>query len=215
MYHSIGKEKNNFTVSESEFREQMLLLKELNIHVVDLLSPVSEGLSVAITFDDGYADNLEVALPILNEFNFTATVFVATDHIDQPLFLNESELRQMAKYCRIGAHGKSHRPLTEFSASNLERELVESKKTLENIIGSSVTTMSYPHGKTSFEVAAKVRQAGYKFCGTSVTKINRDLSFHIDRTCIWGLDNKKTFQQKIVGAWDWQSLKQKQITVPL
>src|SRR4030042_4444685 len=91
MYHSIADNKEFFTVSPKEFEKQMQYLKDNDFNVIDaetlinLMESKSEfpAKIVAITFDDGYLDNYENALPILKKFNFPAIIFPFTAGINQ------------------------------------------------------------------------------------------------------------------------------------
>jgi len=101
LYHRIANTKNDphlLCVSPENLREQIKFLKE-NFRVVPLVQLVQEVRSkklknktVAITFDDGYADNLHDALPILEEFNVPATVFLTAGYVGQnkPFYWDES-----------------------------------------------------------------------------------------------------------------------------
>jgi peptidoglycan/xylan/chitin deacetylase (PgdA/CDA1 family) len=77
----------------AQFREQLEFLAR-HYHVVSLEAAVSElaagkrprPRSVVLTFDDGYANNLSVAAPLLVQYGFPATIFLATDYIGRSLF---------------------------------------------------------------------------------------------------------------------------------
>src|SRR5206468_3278604 len=53
--------------------------------------------SLAITFDDGYADNLEVALPILLRHGLTATFFVSTGFLDGGRMWNDTVIEAVRR----------------------------------------------------------------------------------------------------------------------
>jgi len=77
----------------AQFRAQLEFLAR-HYHVVSLEAAVAElaagkrprPRSVVLTFDDGYANNLSVAAPLLLEYRFPATIFLATDYMGQGLF---------------------------------------------------------------------------------------------------------------------------------
>lgn len=90
-YHRISQVDSGgqslLSVKASEFKWQLRYLKKF-LTVTSLqvcLSPHSEK-SVAITFDDGYADNLHIALPILEEEQVPAAFFISTGYLDTGLF---------------------------------------------------------------------------------------------------------------------------------
>jgi peptidoglycan/xylan/chitin deacetylase (PgdA/CDA1 family) len=77
------------STSPERFREQMLLIKERfrPMRLSDVISALDTGMAlpadaIAVTFDDGYDDNYNIAFPILRELGIPATFFVSTGHID-------------------------------------------------------------------------------------------------------------------------------------
>jgi len=117
MYHSVGSFVYGdtlalHTISEKRFRQHLDVLSGMRtVPLMPLLIPESE-LSVAITFDDGYADNLHIAAPLLIERGIPFTVFVTSDFIryHERGFLSVDELKQLAQQpgVIIGAHSSSH-----------------------------------------------------------------------------------------------------------
>jgi len=94
MYHGVVKDEDKnaegdwLQITESEFRAQMEELY-LNYNVVSLKDILNNGIDetntkpkVVITFDDGYANNYEVAFPILRQFSLPATIFLVSDVIN-------------------------------------------------------------------------------------------------------------------------------------
>ena len=105
-YHSIQKNGENELMMNPElFRSQMQWLKDNNYtsltleelyNYIKFNTPVPEK-SVVITLDDGYVDNYTNAMPIINEFDFDATIFMVSDFINNPNFLTENQLKELEK----------------------------------------------------------------------------------------------------------------------
>jgi len=170
---------------------------------------------IAITFDDGFKDNLYVVAPILLKHNIPFTVFVTAGFVDadSSMYLNKAELKELSELqgVTIGSHGMSHCPLTQLDDHDLRAELVESRSRIEDIIGRKVEILSYPHGKVNRRVLDCAIESGYRLgagsrFGTNLK--NRDFML-LRRTEIWGTDSQDIFQQKCVGAWDWYGYYQK------
>jgi peptidoglycan/xylan/chitin deacetylase (PgdA/CDA1 family) len=123
---------------------------------------------VAITFDDGNASDLDVALPALRERRLTATFFVVAGRLGAPRFLDADAVRQLAAAgMRIGCHGMHHRPWRGLDAHALQEELVEARTILEAISGRPVTTAACPFGSYDRRVLGSLRRAGYRHVYTS------------------------------------------------
>ena len=211
MYHAIGSPvpedvQGRYNLSPLVFERQMVRLADSGLPVVSV-SGASKG--VAITFDDGYRDNLTHALPVLERYSFPFTIFVASGFArsGNPLYLSAAEIKALAAHplVSIGAHGDSHRRLTQLSDAALAAELTGAKSWLENITGKAVTSLSYPHGAVDTRVRAAVAVAGFALACTSefgANEAGRD-SLALRRLDIWSTDDEAKFQAKLAGDWDW------------
>ena len=105
MYHEIREDGDPYSVSESEFRLQMKYLYDNNFHTITLpdfyqyrrenvLLPSNV---IAITFDDGYANNFTKAFPILANYDFRATFFITTNLIKIQNGLSELQIFKLKK----------------------------------------------------------------------------------------------------------------------
>ena len=121
-----------------------------------------------ITFDDGHLGNYRYAYPLLAEKKMSAVFFVTSNFIDTSEMMDWSQLREMADNgMSIQSHGVSHEPLETLSELQLEEELDQSKKTIEDKIGKEVDTISLPHGSMHRKALEKARNVGYRFVCTS------------------------------------------------
>ena len=128
---------------------------------------------VVLTFDDGYADFHEQALPLLAEYGFPATLFVTTGWLrdagrwaaGRPLdktlvWAQVQELHDSG--VEIAAHSHSHAQLDQLGRGSLRSELAISKTLLEDRLRSTVTSFAYPYGYSSPRVREAVKEAGYE-----------------------------------------------------
>ena len=177
MYHAILKseadrgllpaEDRPYAVSQDHFNEQIALLKEaceVELPKADLTFPGadSQRLQVVFTFDDSWSQHAEVALPLLSEQNWRGAVFLTTDQIGRPGYLNWPQVRSLA-YAgwHIGSHGQSHAFLSDLPQAEMEKELSESKRRIEDETGSPVTWLSLPGGRYSEAVLDTAAACGY------------------------------------------------------
>lgn len=187
MYHRVarslpsGPVPSSFVVSEATLRRQLEYLAARGYRTPDIpgaltmTDPIAARRSVLLTFDDGYLDNFEVALPILQELGFRATIFVLANPPEARNFwdtraptasaplMGAKELRAMiAAGMSIGSHGISHRRLDRLDDDTARKEIVESKKMLEDITGTAVDAFAYPFGVVTPRLKEHVREAGYR-----------------------------------------------------
>jgi peptidoglycan/xylan/chitin deacetylase (PgdA/CDA1 family) len=119
---------------------------------------------VAITFDDGYRDNLTVALPLLEKFNLPMTLFVAAGFVGREGYLSESELREISRHplVTIGAHGLWHRHFNRLSRDDARFELVESRRLLTAMTHKPIDLLAWPYGECNDQLEQLSAECGYR-----------------------------------------------------
>ncbi|MBS5822669.1 MAG: polysaccharide deacetylase family protein, partial [Clostridium argentinense] len=171
-YHSIQKNGENELMMNPElFRSQIQWLKDNNYtsltleelyNYIKFNTPVPEK-SVVITLDDGYVDNYTNAMPIINEFDFDATIFMVSDFINNPNFLTENQLKELEKNkITIESHTVNHLNLANISREKQKEELEESKKHLGSLLNKSVDYIAYPYGSYTDDTKDIAVETGYK-----------------------------------------------------
>jgi len=181
MYHSITgtAPADPLAVSRQAFAGQIGWLLDVGYDIVPLATLVdslktnSPGVrtQAVITFDDGYQDFVEQALPVLEELCVPATVFLVTGMLGEKATFNRfsPDARLMdeddVRYIRslgigLGSHTHSHANLPELDALALRRELEESREALIRF-GETFLSLSYPWGKYAQREVFAVRDAGY------------------------------------------------------
>ena len=214
MYHSIGDKVdddayNIYNMSQKLFLEHVEIFKKFNLISLkpNIINHMPSG--IAITFDDGFSNNLHIANKILAPLEIPFTVFVTANNVkeDKHGFLSQKELLELSrnKNVVIGSHSMNHIHLAKYDKSRIMSELYESKVYLEDIIGQEVYSLSYPNGSVNKLVRDCAANVGYKLGLTSRSCINnptRD-KLLLHRTPIWSEDHHLTLEDKIHGKWDW------------
>jgi len=170
-YHSLDTSGSVVSVAPSDFAAQMAGMADLGYRGISLRQAVAHrdsagtwpARSVVLSFDDGYANFHECALPVLRQYGFTATVFVVTGHLGgtndfapppHPLgslpMLSWEQTAELAAYdIEIGAHTQTHPDLSRLSAADVVREISASASDIEAHIGQPVESFAYPFGIVS------------------------------------------------------------------
>jgi len=169
-YHQVSIEDDIYSVTATQFEEQMNYLQEKGYTAISLeqLNNFYEGAGalpakpIIITFDDGYEDNYLAALPIMEKYNMRSTIFIVTGLVGTPDYLSWQQIDDLEKrHTEIGSHTMTHVGLGEVSAENQRREIIGSKATLEQHIGKPIHFFAYPYGQITPISEELLREAGY------------------------------------------------------
>ncbi len=224
-YHGLGSiarelDPHNLMLEPDRFRRQVSSLKRRGYRFVPLLEMVGylehaseppAGLC-ALTFDDGSADNLEVLVPLLRELQAPATVFACPGLLGRAHFamepasgvrlMNADELRELdaEPLVEVGSHTTYHDELSTSSAEDAHREMVDSKRALEELLGRPVRSFAYPKCGYSEACPDAARRAGYD---VAVTCGGRGgwRPFELARASVDSLDGRITFALKSRGLF--------------
>ena len=193
MYHQIdtrparGAVMRGLVVSPASFARQMALLKALGYQglcmsaLVPYLHGEKTGKVVGITFDDGYVNNLDHAMPVLQKNGFSATCYMVSGQLggsnvwDHSLGIAPKPLMQAAQARawvaggqEVGAHTRSHVDLRSLSATQAQQEIAGCKAELEDACGAAVNQFCYPYGHYTAAHVTMVQGAGYAGATTTV-----------------------------------------------
>jgi peptidoglycan/xylan/chitin deacetylase (PgdA/CDA1 family) len=227
-YHNIDKAPKSkgfreLYVSPSQFLRQMFILKMLGFKGVSMteavpyLSGHKTGKIAALTFDDGYCDNLKNAAPVLARFGFSATCYVVSGSIGQtnqwdskvnnavkPV-MDADQLKAWIDFgFEIGAHSRTHSHLTECQGNVLEEEIRGSREDLERALHYTTLHFSYPYGSWNPVAADAVERAGFQTACTTRRGRARggDNLFRLSRVKVRKYDPLALFVWKLLAGYE-------------
>lgn len=192
MYHQVGdfesmKSHRATYCDYRRFRRQMACLKHGGYHVMQMsdallalrgIRPLPAK-AVVLTFDDAYENFYEYAFPVLQKYQFPATIYaissllgqnaewLAADGLATPPLMTASRLREIrAAGMEIGSHSVSHVRLAQQSTERIKEEVKRSKLELEDAIGDRIDHFCYPYGSHDMRAVEAVAEAGYQSATT-------------------------------------------------
>ena len=224
FYHRVSNDHDELAVTPRAFAEQMDYLVSEAYRVADVLTAIDLldsgkplARTVALTFDDGFLDVAEHALPVLSERGFHATVFVSPGVTDgrtsfswyngqQPPLLNWEDIVELDRdgTLRFEAHSLTHPNLPALDAAAAREEIAGSKRELENRLGRVVRAFSYPSGLYGEREAWIAADAGYRIavsCEPGVNDRSTD-RFALRRRQVDARDSLLDFRAKLGGGHD-------------
>jgi len=197
MYHQVAPAhpagvKPSLLVTPEAFAAQMRWLHRLGwrtLRLDDLLTLLETTAIIPrrrfiLTFDDAFLGVAQHAVPVLNNLGFTATIFVPTglvgthqaldggpDHPAKALMGWDHLRALLAAGFDIGAHTRSHPHLPRLTDGEVRAEVAGSRADIEEALGVRPSTFAYPYGHWRPEVAAVVRESGFR--GACTTRFGR------------------------------------------
>ena len=174
MYHDLAQsiteiapEHRPYVLAPAVFHAQMKIAKASTLACLTathwasaLLKP---GSALVITFDDGHISNHDLVLPILLECGLKATFFITAGRIGAGETMNWEQLRRLHRAgMEIGSHTLTHRPPATLDDKELRYELTESRRILEDGLGTAVTSISSPTVFFNARMANIAREVGYR-----------------------------------------------------
>ncbi len=234
MYHMIqpprpGSSYNGLRVPPMMFEAQLEWLASEGWNF-RFASDLAEGWSaaaektVAITFDDGYRDNLTHALPLLEKYNARATLYLVADRFSdrdwssqKKAHHNSGELRDAAKLTdedvdtllasgrfELGGHTVTHLNMATADRATKQRELTESRSQLEDRFQTRVRSFAYPFGLYADGDPDLVREMGYTSAVTTHSGIDTQLDpdrFQLRRIKVSGRESMREFRLRVRTGW--------------
>ena len=190
MYHKVGNppagsKLQKLWVSAEMFEKQMSYLQANGFTPIifkDLYAAwdgkkLLPANPVLITFDDGYANNFEVAFPILKRFGYPATLFVVVQTVGwenawhdpktetRIPMISWSQLKELKQAgWEIGSHTMNHPNLQRIELKEVQKEMEKSRAVIGEFLGENPDTFAYPYGSGEDvpAIREKAKAAGYR-----------------------------------------------------
>lgn len=244
-YHSVHPSSSFASASPELFDRQLAWLAE-HCDVIPLRALLDAAAdrerrrpTVAITFDDGYADNYDFAFPLLRKHGLPATFFVTAGLSDGDAAVHErfqalrgvpageiqplgwTQAREMvAAGLEIGAHTYSHPNLIKLPPDEVRRELSVSKEIIEERLGTPIDQLAYPFGKPRRQfddsTVAAAAECGYRYAAAILFRSVHagDSPLALPRFFATR-DSVDDLAAKIRGDWDYLGIWQERAPRPL
>jgi len=216
-YHSVGARTHDMNVAPPDFAAQMEWLAK-NARIVSLRDAANGRDGVAITFDDGYRDNVTNAAPVLQRLGLPATFFIVTGRMGGVMVPDEDpatgaimtweEVRELVRAgFDIGGHTVTHPHLARLGEEEQRREILDCARAIAEQLGQRPEAFAYPYGSVADynEVSVRlVREAGFQYAVSNRYGANPPGCDRWTLRRIWidGTDSLETFQAKVAGRLD-------------
>lgn len=217
-YHGTGVDRSD--PWWLDFRGHMDLIEDLGYEVVSLDQAV-DGIvggrmpdrpSVAITFDDGFANNMRVAFPELARRGWPSTVFLTTGYLDRRPYLSTSDVPTLADYgVRVENHTHTHPDLPDISSEQILTEIDEAGKRIADLAGAPARHFLYPKGMYNRRVRDAVFASGLSSACSGRVGFNRagqDL-FVLRRLTLERGDGRRELRARLARGYDFLDRRQR------
>jgi len=216
-YHSIDDSGSIISTPPHKFREQMQILQDRQFNIISLNNLVHfirnkqplPSKTAVITFDDGFKNFYLKAYPILQEFGFSATVFLVPGYIGKTSRWNATlrgmpvlDLLEWGEVKEIfnngidfGAHGMTHETLAKLSLEEARQQIVKSKSAIQDHINRDVTVFSYPYGIANEDIKRLVQAEFQGACGTCMDFVSKHSDiYELPRIDMYYFSNNNLFR---------------------
>lgn len=147
---------------------------------------------LTMSIDDGHPKDLRTA-EMLNKFDIKATFYIPVKNPERKLMEN-SEIRSISEYFEIGGHTYNHKPLNNITRKMIEKEVIDGKDSMEQLLGKQVISFCYPRGKFNKMVVSAVKDAGFVGARTCMFFINN----FPKNPYLWGVSTHACYHSMVI-----------------
>ena len=185
-YHHIREAKpgqtesmKSYSVSPAAFAEQMKTLADSGYKTIlpDQLynylafGAALPGKPIMLTFDDTDLEQYTIGATEMKKHGFKGVFFIMTISINRPRYMSKEQIKELADSGNVIAdHTWDHHMVTKYTQADWDKQLVETKKKLEDMTGKPVNYFAYPFGIWNHDAIPEIKSRGYKMAFQLSTK---------------------------------------------
>ena len=219
IYHRVGATSPmSVDLPVAQFRDQVAALAGRAARLGDLLGPLSDGADlgspnpVVVTFDDGTADVLDEALPVLVDHGVPMLLYLATQFVDEgrsfefdgrPVSWAGLRDALASGLLEVGSHTHSHALLDRIPPGAVDDELDRSIALIEDNLGVTPCHFAYPKGLAGHAEARRAVEARFASAAVGGSRANepgRTDPWALARTPVQVIDDDRRFAAKLDGG---------------
>ncbi|MBM7418570.1 MULTISPECIES: polysaccharide deacetylase family protein [Chryseobacterium] len=215
MYHLVLPQsiayKNDLIVTVENLEEQLIYIKNnfKTVFFKDLETSKSVENKIILTFDDGYYNNLQYLIPLLEKHQLKATIFIPTEFIqnnlngNEKVYMNFDEIKSLnPDLVEIALHSHSHKNFSQMTVSEAEADLLKNIEILDQNEINFTKVLAYPYGKFPkekefFKMLDKIGIESAMRIGNNVASYPFKKRFEVNRIDIKYGDSLKAFKWKL------------------
>ena len=185
-YHHIRDPKpgqsetfRSYSVSPAQFAEQMSILHDSGYQTVlpdQLYNYLAYGdplppKPVMLTFDDTDEEQFSIGAKEMDKYGFKGVFFIMTISINKPRYMTKDQIKQLAQNGHaIESHTWDHKNVTKYDSSDLQKQLLNPRKTIEEITGKGASYFAYPYGIWNQNAISLLKKTDFKLAFILSTK---------------------------------------------
>ena len=228
MYHSIAKVPGPVAIAPETFRMQLDMLAERGFRGVALReyisspdTPAARGRMVVLTFDDGYLDFVDIAVPEIESRRWTCTVFVSSQLVGaddgwdpngagQRRLIDWRQCEEVAQRgIEVGGHGVTHADLTQLPDEDARREIANCKRAIEEGARCRVTSFAAPYGRTTPAIRQTIASLYDCAVGTRMARASAASDRHdLPRIDMWYFRDRARWSAYLDGSMTYFTIRQ-------
>lgn len=223
-YHSIDDSGSVVSIAPQTFAGQMKALAEAGFRGISMREALAFRQAnrrwpescVVLTFDDGFANFHETAMPEIDRHGFNATVFVISGHVggrndwDAPpaglgsqQMMNWQQVRELSGMgVEIGAHTRTHPDLRRLSEKQIEEEIAGSCADISDRTGEAVENFAYPYGYLNRQAEEIARRTVRSACTTELRRVDSEPLHLLPRVDMYYLKSPNQLPSLVAGKLD-------------
>ncbi len=223
-YHSLDTSRSVVSTAPPVFRDQMACLKDAGYRSLSRREAVAHreragawhDNSVVVTFDDGYGNVHDCALPVIARYRLSATVFLVCGHVGGsndwaapparqgrcPVLCRQAAVQLAAAGMDIGTHTLTHPNLRGLRDSEVEREMIVSQTEIADRLNLRVDSFAHPYSDVSPTALSVATRACRSACTTTLTRASDEPLHQLPRIDMYYIQTRRRLDRLVTERFD-------------